>query len=105
MGSIPGGGAKIPCALNLTCLEAKNQSKIRSSSNKFSKDLKNGPHQNILKKRKKSLVKGWSLALRAALPLPSCVAKRNQHFLESQLLLLYNRANDTYPCPQIPMRI
>ena len=52
MGSIPGGGAKIPCALNLTCLEAKNQSKIRSSSNKFSKDLKNGPRQNILKKKK-----------------------------------------------------
>ena len=104
MGSIPGGEAEIPCALNLTCLEAKNQSKIRSSSNKFSKDLKNGPHQNILKKKKR-LVKGWSLVLRTALPLPSFVTMCSQHFLESQLLLLYNRANDTYPCPQISMRI
>ena len=86
------------------CLEAKNKNKIRSSSNNFNKDFKNGPHQNTLKKKKDWLRVGL-LVLRTALSLPSCVTKHSQRFLESRLLLLYNRANDTYPCPRISVRI
>lgn len=53
VGSIPDSGPKIPHAL-----QSKNQNiKQKLYYNKFSKDLKNGPHQkqtkNTLKKKKK----------------------------------------------------
>ena len=49
MGSIPGWGPKIPHAS-----WPKNQNiKQRKYCNKFHKDFKNGPHQKILKKKKK----------------------------------------------------
>ena len=44
MGSIPGQGAKIPCASQpQTRTEHKQQ---KQYCNKFNKDFKNGPHQN-----------------------------------------------------------
>ena len=48
VGSIPGRGAKIPHALG-----PKNQNiKQKQYCNKFNKDFKSDPHQNILKKKK-----------------------------------------------------
>ena len=50
VGLIPGRGAKIPHASG-----PKHQSiKQKQYCNKFSKDFKNGPHQKILKKKKKN---------------------------------------------------
>ena len=51
MGSIPGWGAKIPCAF-----QTKNQNiKQKQYCNKFNKDFKTGPH-----KKKKNLKKSIS---------------------------------------------
>ena len=50
VGSISGRGAKIPHAL-----WPKNQNiKQKQYCNRFNKDFKNGPHQKILKKKKKA---------------------------------------------------
>ena len=49
VGSIPGRGAKIPCASG-----PKNQNiKQKQYCNKFNKDFKNGPYQKNLEKKKR----------------------------------------------------
>ena len=50
IGSMPGQGAKIPHASG-----PKNQNiNQKQYCNKFNKDFKNGPHQKLLKKKKKA---------------------------------------------------
>ena len=109
-GSIPGQGVKIPHALGPQNRDIKQ----KQYCNKFNKDLKNGPHQKILKKKEcKKIIIKWNLSLRSqvfhspcssadssvgvSFPLPyprraaGCGAEGSE--------ILFPEARYRYPCP------
>ena len=69
MGSIPGGGAKIPHA----SWPKKQNMKRKDYYSKFNKDYKNVPHQKKKKKeKKKKLRRSWGSLIQQPLGIESC---------------------------------